>query len=122
MEICIALTAFHAFSGSLNRKCKVGTLILLEKNESTQRKFSKLNAITEDDIQAVEGLVWAMYSKKRFRSVDELHLELFLKKYKPNNDSLFWQMNSVTLPPSSKVQKDEEVELYSNTFEKLFKC
>lgn len=57
MEICVALTAFHAFSGSLNRKCKVGTLILLEKNESTQRKFSKLNAITEDDIQAVEGLV-----------------------------------------------------------------
>ena len=55
MEICVA--AFHAFSGSLNRKCKVRTLILLEKNESTQRKFSKLNAITENDIQAVEGFV-----------------------------------------------------------------
>ena len=57
MEICVALTAFHAFSGSLNRKCKVRSLILLEKNESTQRKFSKLNAITENDIQAVEGFV-----------------------------------------------------------------
>ena len=48
MEIRIALTAFHAFSGSLNRKCKVRTLIPLEKNESTQRKFSELNAITEE--------------------------------------------------------------------------
>ena len=57
MEICVALTAFHAFSGSLNRKCKVRTLILLEKNESTQRKFSKLNTIAENDIQAVEGFV-----------------------------------------------------------------
>ena len=47
-----------------------------------------------------------MYGKKRFRSVDELHQKLFLMKYKRKNDSLVnkvRKLNSVTLPPSSRV-------------------
>ena len=56
----------------------------LKKNESVQQVFSKLHdwdAITEEDIQVVEGFVCAMYGKKILQSVDELRLELFLKKY-----------------------------------------
>ena len=46
-------------------------------------KLRDWDVITEEDIQVVEGFVCAMYGNKRFQSVDELHLELFLKKYKP---------------------------------------
>ena len=45
---------------------------LLEKNESVQQVFSKLHdwdAITEEDIQVVEGFVCAMYGKKILQSV-----------------------------------------------------
>ena len=109
-----ARPAFHAFSGcdyttSFNRKGKIRPMKLLEKNEIVQQVFSKLHdwdAITEEDIQIVEGLVCAMYGKKRFQSVDELHLELFLKKHKPNNDSLVdnaRKLDSATLPPCSRV-------------------
>ena len=71
---CTALPAFHAFSScnytaSFNRKGKIRPMKLLEKNESVQQVFSKLHdwdAITEEDIQVVEGFVCAMYGKKRF--------------------------------------------------------
>ena len=71
---CTALPAFHTFSGcdytaSFNRKGKIRPMKLLEKNESVQQVFSKLHdwdAITEEDIQVVEGFVCAMYGKKRF--------------------------------------------------------
>ena len=53
----------------------------------------------------MEGFVCAMYGKKGFQSVDELHIELFLKKYKPNNDSLVSnvrKLDSATLPQYSR--------------------
>ena len=89
MGFCIALPLFHAFPGCdytapFNWKGKVRLMKLLEKNESVQQVFSKLHdwdAITEEDIQVVEGFVCAMYGKKILQSVDELRLELFLKKY-----------------------------------------
>ena len=89
MRFCIALPLFHAFPGCdytapFNWKGKVRLMKLLEKNESVQQVFSKLHdwdAITEEDIQVVEGFVCAMYGKKILQSVDELRLELFLKKY-----------------------------------------
>ena len=43
---------------------------------------------------------------KRFQSVEELRLELFLKKHKPNNHSLVdnvRKLDSATLPPCSRV-------------------
>ena len=101
-----ALPTFHAFTGcyytaSFNRKGKIRPPKLLEKDESVQQVFSKLN-----DIQVVEGFACAMCGKKRFKSVDELYLELFLKKYKPNNDALahkIRKLDSATLPPCSRV-------------------
>ena len=47
-----------------------------------------------------------MYGKKRFQSVDELCLELFLKKYKPRNNSLVDKVKKLgpaTLLPCSRV-------------------
>ena len=97
-EFCKALPAFHAFTGcdytaSFNRKGKVRPLKLFENNESIQQVFSKLhdwNTINEEDIMSVESFVCKMYGQKRFASVNELRLELFLKKYKPkqSDDSL----------------------------------
>ena len=51
-------------------------------------------------------MVCAKYGKKRFQSVDELRLGLFLKKHKPNNDSLVdkvRKLDSATLPLCSRV-------------------
>ena len=111
---CTAFLRFHAFSGcdytaSFNQQVNIRPTKLLEKNESVQQVFSKLhdwNAITEEDIQVVKGFVCAMYGKKRFQSVDALRLELFLKNYKPNNDSLVdkvRKLDSAFLPPCSRV-------------------
>ena len=64
------------------------------------------DVIKEEDIQVVEGFVCAMYGKKSFQSVHELRLELFLKKHKPNNDSLvdkLRKLDSATLPSFSRV-------------------
>ena len=71
--------------------------------------FSKLNewdTITEEDTQVLESFVCNMYGQKRFRSIDDLRLELFLKKYKPNNDSLgdnVRKLDAASLPPCSRV-------------------
>ena len=54
----------------------------------------------------MEGFLCAMYGKKRFQSVDELRLELFLKRHKPDNDSLVdkvRKLDSGTLPSFSRV-------------------
>ena len=64
------------------------------------------DAITEQYIQVVKGFACVMYGKKRFQSVNELCLELFLTKYNPNNDSLVdkvRKLDSATLPPCSRV-------------------
>ena len=111
---CMPLPVFHAFSdcdytASFKWKGKIRALKPLEKDENVQQVFSKLHdqdAITEEDIKVIEGLVCAMYSKKRFQSVDKLCQELFLKKYKQNNDSLVGKirkLDSATLPPCSRV-------------------
>ena len=79
MGFCTDLKAFHAFSrcdytASFNRKGKIKPMKLLGKNESVQQVFSKLHdwdAITEEDIQVLEGFVCAMYGKKRFQTVSE---------------------------------------------------
>ena len=113
-KLCMSLSAFHAFTGcdytaAFNRKGKVRPLRLLEKDESVQLVFSKLhewNSITNEDIKIVEGFVCGMYGDKKFQSVDDLHLEMFLKKYKPKNGSLvdnMMRMDSSSLPPCSKV-------------------
>ena len=52
------------------------------------------------------NIVIQTYGRKILQSVIELRLELFLKKCKPNNDSLVdkvSKLDSATLPPCSRV-------------------
>ena len=64
--------------------------------KQSQKKTSKLWKVLY--MQCIE--------KKEIQFADELRLELFLKKYKPNNDSLVdkvRKLDSATLPPCSRV-------------------
>ena len=113
-NIVIRTADTDVFTGSdytalFNRKGKIRPLKPLEKDESVQQVFSKFHdwdSITGENIQVVEGFVCSMYEKKRFQPVGELLLELFLKKYNPNNDSLVdkvWKLDSPTLAPCLRV-------------------
>ena len=44
--------------------------------------------INEDDSTEIEKYVCTIYDGKRLASVDEVHLELFLKKYTPKKRRL----------------------------------
>ena len=84
------------------------------------------DAITEEYTQVVKGFVCVMYGKKRFQSVNELRLELFLTKYNPSNDSLVdkvRKLDSATLPPCSRVllKKLKKSSYIARLLEKLFK-
>ena len=117
------------YTASFNRKGKIGPVKQLEKDESAQQLSSKLtnwDAITEEDIQAAEGIACAMYEKKRFQVVDELRLELFLKKYKTNNYYLVDKMrkldSALLLSCSRMLLKNLKRSSYIARLEKLFKC
>ena len=117
------------YTASFNRKGKIGPVKQLEKDESAQQLSSKLtnwDAITEEDIQAAEGIACAMYEKKRFQFVDELRLELFLKKYKTNNYYLVDKMrkldSALLLSCSRMLLKNLKRSSYIARLEKLFKC
>ena len=118
-----------SYTASFDRKGKIGPVKQLEKDEIAQQLSSKLNdwdAITEEDIQVVEGIACAMYEKKRFQFVDELRLELFLKKCKPNNYSLVDKMrklDSALLLSCARMHlKNLKRSSYIARLEKLFKC
>ena len=117
------------YTASFNRKGKIGPVKQLEKDESAQQlssKFTNWDAITEEDIQAAEGIACAMYEKKRFQFVDELRLELFLKKYKTNNYYLVDKMrkldSALLLSCSRMLLKNLKRSSYIARLEKLFKC
>ena len=117
------------YTASFNRKGKIGPVKQLEKDESAQQLSSKLtnwDAITEEDIQAAEGIACAMYEKKRFQFVDELRLELFLKKYKTTNYYLVDKMrkldSALLLSCSRMLLKNLKRSSYIARLEKLFKC
>ena len=84
-------------------------LKVLEKNENVQLTFVKLSewdSITEEEINDIENFVSTIYGKKKFTSVDEVRLDLFLKKYQPKHDALFDSMrktDTAFLPPRKKV-------------------
>ena len=66
--------------------------------------------INEDDSNEIEKYVCAIYGRKRLASVDEVRLELFLKKYKPKESKLISNMKKFDgsqLPPCSSVLKEK---------------
>ena len=66
--------------------------------------------INEDDSTEIEKYVCAIYGRKRSASVDKVHLELFLKKYKPKESMLISNTKNFDesqLPPCSRVLKEK---------------
>ena len=68
--------------------------------------MSEWDSITEEEINDIENFVSTIYGKKKFSSVDEVRLDLFLKKYQPKHDALLDSMrktDTVFLPTRKKV-------------------
>ena len=118
-SICVALPGFYAFIRSdytalFNRKGKIRPLKLLEKSEDAKKAFSVLKGpfISDGEIQttfkAIEKFTCAMYGRKRFTSIEEARLDIFLKKCKPNkNDNVLKEnirkFDGGCLPPRFRV-------------------
>ena len=47
--------------------------------------------ITDEEFKYIESFVCSMYTKKKFQSVDELRLDLFLQKYQPKKNEDHFQ-------------------------------
>ena len=76
------------------------------QNRSSKKK-KKLN---DDDGTETEKYVCAIYGRKRLASIDEVRLELFLKKYKPKKSKLISNMkmfDGSRLSPCSSVLKEK---------------
>ena len=94
--LCRAFPGYHAFMGCdytavFCREGKVRPFKILENNLKCQEAFGRIGfqeKINEDDSNEIEKYVCAIYGRKRLASVDEVRLELFLKKYKPKESKL----------------------------------
>ena len=90
-DLCRALPAFHVFTGGdytavFSRKGKVRPLKTLEKDKTTQTVFGDMGFspdIRKEEFKVIEKFTCTLYGKPKFNSVDEVRLELFLKKYQP---------------------------------------
>ena len=90
-DLCRALPAFHVFAGSdytaaFSRKGKIHPLKTLEKDKTAQTVFGDMgfsDDIQEEEFKVIEKFTCTLYGKPKFNSVNEVRLELFLKKYRP---------------------------------------
>ena len=90
-DLCRALPAFHVFAGSdytaaFSRKGKIRPLKTLEKDKTAQTVFGDMgfsDDIQEEEFKVIEKFTCTLYGKPKFNSVNEVRLELFLKKYQP---------------------------------------
>ena len=89
-DLCRALPAFHVFTGSdytaaSSRKGKIRPLKTLVKDKTLQTVFGDMgfsDEIEEEEFKVVEKFTCTLYGKPKFNSVNEISLELFLKKYR----------------------------------------
>ena len=114
--MCRARPGYHAsmvciYTAVFCRKGKIRPFKILENNFKCQEVFGRIGfqeKINEDDSNEIEKYVCAIYGRKRLASVDEVRLELFLKKYKPKESKLISNMKKFDesqLPPCSCVLK-----------------
>ena len=90
-DLCRALPAFHVFTGSdytaaFSRKGKIRPLKTLEKDKAAQTVFGDMgfsDDTQEEEFKVIEKFTCTLYEKPKFNSVDDVRLELFLKKYQP---------------------------------------
>jgi hypothetical protein len=131
IEICAALPAYHAFSGSdytasFSRKGKVRPLKALEKSKVFQAAFKHLGettAIDNEIITAIEKFVCSMYGMKNLHDVNHARFEMFMKRYKPEAKgdkrlSTVKKLDASSLPPCRRVleEKLKRVVYIANTW------
>ena len=115
-DLCRALPAFHAFTDSdytaaFSRKGKIRPLKTLEKDKTVQTVFGDMefpDDIQEEEFKVIENFTCTLYGKPKFNSVNEVRLELFLKKYQPRKKeevviSCVKKMEGSVLPPCASV-------------------
>ena len=93
LELCLALPAFHAFTGSdytaaFLRKGKSKPLKLMECNKKHKEAFTQLGSsevIDREVATILEEYVCSMYGIKNERDVNEVRTRLFKKVYGPGN-------------------------------------
>ena len=89
-SLCNALPAFHSFTGSnykasLTRKEKITTFKLLQKRTKAREVFTEIgNAFSLNDsiLERVEQYLCLLYGKKKYGSIDDVRLQMFVEKYK----------------------------------------
>ena len=112
--LCKALPGYHAFSGcdysaSFSRKGKIRPYKILEKNDDVQRAFGSLGVcevISPDVLQILEKIVCQMYGFTNSVSINDVRLQIFLKKYRSKSGkpiSSVKRMDGAFLPPCSRV-------------------
>ena len=84
-DFCRALPAFDIFTGSdytaaFSRKGKIRPIPCLQ-TVFGDMGFS--DDIQEEEFKVIEKFTCTLYGKPKFNSVNEVRLELFLKKYRP---------------------------------------
>ena len=112
-----ALPAFHLFTGSdytaaFSRKGKIRPLKTLEKDAQTVfRDMGFSDDIQEEEFKAIENSICTLYGKPKFNSVNEVRLELYLKKYRPKKKevviSCVKKMEGSFLPLCTSVLKQK---------------
>ena len=92
-NIALAMPTFHAFFGcdylaAFSRKGKVRPFNLLRSDTEAQEAFSALGEGMEevpDDIQEdIVKFTCKVYGKKKLISINEVRLQIFSCRYKPN--------------------------------------
>ena len=106
--MCRALPGYHAFMGcnctaAFCRKEKFWPFMILENNLKCQEVFGSIGL-------QEKYMKMTVLKLKRLASLDEVRLELFLRKYKPNESKLISNMKNIRgsqLLPCSRVAKEK---------------
>ena len=93
-KVCSSLPALHAFTGcnytaSVSRKRKIRPLRILDKDESVQGVFSDIHmnkSVNDSNIYTFQKFVCEIYGYKNILKINEVRLNIFLKKYRPKTD------------------------------------
>ena len=115
-DLCRALPAFYVFTGSdytsaFSRKRKIRSLKTFQKDKTAQTVFGDMgfsDNIQGEEFKISEKFNCALYQKPNFNSIDEVRLELFLKKYQPIKKeemviNCIKKMKGSFLPPCTSV-------------------
>ena len=117
-DFCRALPAFHVFAGSdytavFSRKGKIRPVKTLEKDKTAQTVFGDMgfSDIHEEEFKVVKKFTCALFANPKFNSVNEVRLELFLKKHRRKKREVVIicvkKMEGSFLPPCASVLKQK---------------